>query len=147
MSYNESLRADSNYPPMSQSEWDRAPFNQPDPDEMYFDVTCSQSLSKTAEVITNDYLPGSTEVDYEREPDGSYSSTTYAGVPDTSDTDWEEAYHDNDHYTPLQLIELFKRFLDDKITGKNTVPNSTSYLKRIKAECEGWVEDDVDYSI
>ena len=28
MSYNESLRADSNYPPMSQSDWDRAPWNE-----------------------------------------------------------------------------------------------------------------------
>jgi hypothetical protein len=134
-----------NYPAGADNEM--APWNEPIVPDMDFDVTCSQSLSKTAEVITNDYLPGSTEVDYEREPDGSYSSTTYAGVPDTSDTDWEEAYHDNDHYTPLQLIELFKRFLDDKITGKNTVPNSTSYLKRIKAECEGWFEDYVDYSI
>ena len=138
---------ESGYYPMGAEYDSSAPYNQEETPEKEFDVTCSQSLSKTVEVITNDYLPGSTEVEYEREPDGSYSSTTYAGVPDTSDTDWEEAYHDNDHYTPLQLIELFKRFLDDKLTGKNTVPNSTSYLKRIKAECEGWVEDDVDYSI
>ena len=134
------------YPPGA--EYDpSAPYNQEEVPDMDFDLTCSQCLSKTVEVTTNDYIPGSTEVDYEREPDGSYSSTTYAGVPDTSDTDWEEVYHENDYHTPLQLIELFKRFLDDKLTGKNTVPNSTSYLKRIKAECEGWVEDDVDYSI
>lgn len=134
-----------NYPAGADNEM--APWNEPIVPDMDFDVTCSQSLSKTAEVTTNDYLPGSTEVEYEREPDGSYSSTTYAGAPDTSDTDWEEVYHDNDYHTPLQLIELFKKFLDDKLTGKNTVPNSISYLKRIKAECEGWVEDDVDYSI
>ena len=30
MSYNESLRSDSNYPVMSQSEWDRAPWNEVD---------------------------------------------------------------------------------------------------------------------
>lgn len=138
---------ESGYYPMGAEYDSSAPYNQEEVPDIDFDLTCSQCLSKTVEVTTNDYLPGSTEVEYEREPDGSYSSTTYAGVPDTSDTDWEEAYHDNDHYTPLQLIELFKRFLDDKLTGKNTVPNSTSYLKRIKAECEGWVEDDVDYSI
>lgn len=134
------------YPPGA--EYDpSAPYNQEEVPDIDFDLTCSQCLSKTVEVTTNNYLPGSTEVEYEREPDGSYSSTTYAGAPDTSDTDWEEVYHDNDYHTPLQLIELFKKFLDDKLTGKNTVPNSTSYLKRIKAECEGWVEDDVDYSI
>lgn len=134
------------YPPGA--EYDpSAPYNQEEVPDIDFDLTCSQCLSKTVEVTTNNYLPGSTEVEYEREPDGSYSSTTYAGAPDTSDTDWEEVYHDNDYHTPLQLIELFKKFLDDKLTGKNTVPNSISYLKRIKAECEGWVEDDVDYSI
>ena len=30
MSYNESLNGNSNYPPMSQSEWDNAPWNQVD---------------------------------------------------------------------------------------------------------------------
>lgn len=44
MSYNESLRSDSNYPPMSQSEWDNAPWNE-ETEEV--EVTVLVSLEKT----------------------------------------------------------------------------------------------------
>ena len=44
MSYNESLRSDSNYPPMSQSEWDNAPWNE-ETEEV--EVTVFVSLEKT----------------------------------------------------------------------------------------------------
>ena len=45
MSYNESLRSDSNYPPMSQSEWDRAPWNEEQ--EVEVEVTVLVSIEKT----------------------------------------------------------------------------------------------------
>lgn len=47
MSYNESVRANSNYPAMSKSEWDRAPWND-DVEEMEeIEVTVLVSLEKT----------------------------------------------------------------------------------------------------
>ena len=46
MSYNESLRPDSNYPPMSQSDWDRAPWNEDEGMEE-IEVTVLVSLEKT----------------------------------------------------------------------------------------------------
>ena len=39
MSYNESIDKNSNYPLMSQYEWDNAPWNQNDPEEKEFKVT------------------------------------------------------------------------------------------------------------
>ena len=45
MSYNESLKSDSNYPPMSQSEWDRAPWNEKQ--EVEVEVTVLVSIEKT----------------------------------------------------------------------------------------------------
>lgn len=57
MSYNESLNPHSNYPLMSQSQWDSAPFNQSDIPEKDFDVVCSQSLSRAATVTTSNYIP------------------------------------------------------------------------------------------
>lgn len=45
MSYNESLRSDSNYPPMSQSEWDNAPWNEEQ--EVEVEVTVLVSIEKT----------------------------------------------------------------------------------------------------
>ena len=50
MSYNESLNPNSNYPPMSQSDWDRAPWNEKEPKEVIVDVTISQTLSRTVTV-------------------------------------------------------------------------------------------------
>ena len=46
MSYNESLRLDSNYPPMSQSDWDRAPWNEDEGMEE-IEVTVLVSIEKT----------------------------------------------------------------------------------------------------
>lgn len=46
MSYNLSLRSDSNYPPMSQSEWNRAPWNQADTPEENFNIAVSYNFSK-----------------------------------------------------------------------------------------------------
>ena len=55
MSYNESLNGNSNYPPMSQSEWDNAPWNQVDNPEREIDVTVSITLSKTVKIKVSDY--------------------------------------------------------------------------------------------
>lgn len=55
MSYNESLNGNSNYPPMSQSEWDNAPWNQVDNPEREIEVTVSVTLSKTVKIKVSDY--------------------------------------------------------------------------------------------
>lgn len=46
MSYNESLSTRSNYPPMSQYDWDRAPWNEVDELTNEIEVTVSITLSK-----------------------------------------------------------------------------------------------------
>ena len=56
MSYNESLRADSNYPPMSQSDWDRAPWNEVELPPKEVEVTVSVTISKTMKVPVGDYI-------------------------------------------------------------------------------------------
>ena len=55
MSYNESLRANSNYPPMSQSDWDRAPWNEVELPPKDVEVTISVTVSKTMKVPVRDY--------------------------------------------------------------------------------------------
>lgn len=54
MSFNESLLPNSNYPPMSQHEWDNAPWNQVDPPTKTIDVTVSVTLSKTMQINVDD---------------------------------------------------------------------------------------------
>lgn len=56
MSYNESLRVNSNYPPMSQSDWDNAPWNEEILPDKEIEVTVSITLSKTVKVTVNDYI-------------------------------------------------------------------------------------------
>lgn len=122
--------SDPNYPPMSQSEWESAPWNQVELPERKFQVTVCQTLSKSGiEVLTNDYNP-----EYEEETHITYS--------DTSETDWKEAYHENDYHTPLQLIGLFKKYLEDDM--ENTPENKRTWYKHLIQECEDWVEDEID---
>ena len=56
MSYNESLRANSNYPPMSQSDYDRAPWNEVELPPKEVEVTISAIASKTTKVPVRDYI-------------------------------------------------------------------------------------------
>ena len=56
MSYNESLNSNSNYPPMSQSEWDSAPWNEVELPPKDVEVTVSITVSKTMKVPVTDYI-------------------------------------------------------------------------------------------
>ena len=67
MSYNESLN-NSNYPVMSQSEWDNAPWNQADNPEREIEVLVSVTLSKTVKIKVSDYEI----VDSGKDEDGEY---------------------------------------------------------------------------
>lgn len=68
MSYNESLNSNSNYPVMSQSEWDNAPWNQADNPEREIEVLVSVTLSKTVKIKVSDYEI----VDSGKDEDGEY---------------------------------------------------------------------------
>ena len=113
-----------------------APWNQSDPKERDFEVTVSQTLSKTVTVITNDY--------YDEVIEEKHNDLVEHNI-DTTDTDWEQAYHENDYHTPEQLILLFKRYLEAELGGKQDIPKSPSYLKHLIKECEDWCEDDIEY--
>lgn len=114
MSYNESLSPNSNYPPMSQSEWDNAPWNEKEVPEKPFNIYASQSLSKDTWVTTKDY---------------------------GEDINFEKAYKE-EHMTPLQLINEFKALLTKHLP--DPIVNLKEYRrwKHLIAECEGWEEDD-----
>ena len=128
-----------------------APWNQSDPDDMDFDVTCSQTLSKTVTVTTNNYIPGAEGVDYESDDEGGCYASPWHDDPDTSDTNWAEEYHNNDHYTPIQLIELYKETLKEQLKsweGMDEIPSTKAQVRRIEhliEECEGWTEDETEY--
>ena len=123
------------YPPMTQSQWERAPFNEVETPEKEFSVTISQTLSKSTTVCTQDYIPV-----VEDEWDGEMG--IHEEYADTSNTDWKKVYNDC-AMTPLDIIqkcgELCKYLLDRDMTsyGKNS-------LKKLMEECQDWVEDDME---
>ena len=129
------MRESGYYPPGAEFD-PRAPWNEQEVPEKQFDVCISQTLSKSTRVTTNDYVP---EVDQDEDGYHDYS--------DTSDTDWKEAYG-KDHYTPLQLINLFRRHLSDELNSIINKPNQDlkrkKYLERLISECSDWAEDETE---
>ena len=123
-----------NYPPGADGP--DAPWNQEDTPEKEFEVTISQTLSKNTTVCTADYCPGGCYQETEWDIDGCHTVACYE-PDDTSDTDWKAAYN-NEHYTPLGLIQEFKEMLE-----KNT-PISESRRKHLIEECMNWIEDDLE---
>ena len=91
---NISNRSDSNYPPMSDSEWENTPFNEEDYHTKEVTTLCSQILSKNIE----------TEVQYDK-----YTNEL---------VDINEDYY-TQHETPLELINKFYEVLKTKEFPKN----------------------------
>lgn len=141
-----------NYPPMSQSQWDSAPFNEVEVPEKEFDVTCTLCMSKTVSCYTKDYIPGAEGVDYEPDDEGGSYAVPYHEDDDTSDTNWSEVFKDN-HKTIPELLEEFKQYLQKDLKNIDAVAeirkHDKAFLKRklehLIEECDGWSIDEEDY--
>lgn len=134
----------SNFPPGVSDSTVDAPWNEPTVPEKDFDVTCSQCLSRTVTVWTDNYIPGASGVDWETDDEGHPYASGWHDPDDTSDTNWAEEYHDNDYHTPLQLIGLFKQFLEENLEH-GLVFQNPNVTKRLIKECEGWSDDETEY--
>lgn len=117
MSYNESLRANSNYPPMSQSEWDNAPWNQEDPPERTFSIAVSCSMSKDVDVTTSNY-DGDDQVE---EPWNEYTAT---------------------EKTPSEVFEFAKEAAEYMLSHNDFKVRPKYTLKKIIDSCQGWNIDE-----
>ena len=134
----------SNYPLGVSDSTVGTPWNEPIVPEEDFEITCSQSLSKTVTVTTNNYIPGASGVDYERDDEGGTYAMPWHDDPDTSDTNWADEYHGNDYHTPAQLLILFKQFLEENIK-QGLVFKSPKFTENLIRECDGWTEDETEY--
>lgn len=125
-----------NYPPGADNEY--APWNIEDNPSTEFEVTISQTISKTTIVSTNDYIKGGYFAEREWDGDG-YCTLTCVEPDDTSNTDWEKAYREYNK-TPLELIKLLKDILE----GKIDIDSINKPSKEILIEdCSNWVEDEL----
>lgn len=120
----------NNYPPGAAGD-PSAPYNEVEQPLMTFDVSISSSLSKSTTVKTNNYR---------------YNYLGDEGLPDeilTEDTDWADEYHANDHYTPIQLISLFRQCLS-QLQSCGSSFKSPKWDEHLMRECEGWTEDECE---
>ena len=105
-----------------------APYNQVEIPEKEFEVTISQTLSRTVTVTTNDYQP-----EYDEETGHTYANT--------ENTDWKKVYEKCD-FKLQDLVGELKGYVqsDLAMTGSNT--GKGRYLKRLLEACDNWIEDD-----
>ena len=135
---------ESDYYPAGAYSDPNAPYNQVDAPDKDFDVTCCQTLSNTVTVTTNNYIPGASGVDYEPDDEGGMVACGWQEPDDTSDTNWADEYHDNDYHTPEQLLQLFKQCLTEMASKENYF-KSKIWTEHLISECEGWIEDEIEY--
>lgn len=133
MSYNESLGKNSNYPMMSQSEWDSAPWNQEDIPEKAFDVDVEVVLRKSSvSVETNMYSR-------------YFDDEMQAYVTDTEDTDWKEAYSQSRHTIP-ELLGILKEYVEEDLEKFKGSKRRQQDLQYILDDIEGWDVVDESYT-
>ena len=123
-----------NYPQMSQSELEKAPFNEPVLEEKRFEIEASCLLRRDVTVTTDDYV---NEYDYE-------ACCHYAN---TERTDWERAYMYG-HYSIPQLLDKLKEYVNKEIKEtleKDGMTQVVRNLKDLLEDCEAWEVVEEEY--
>ena len=143
----------SNYPPGVSDNTPDAPWNESEVPEKDFEVTCSQTLSRTATVTTNNYIPGASGCDYEPDGEGGYCACGWQDDDDTSDTNWGDEYDACGYKTPLQLIQILRDYLGRDLDRVDIIAEETNQnkaflerkLKHLIEECDCWQDDETEY--
>lgn len=129
---------DGGYPTGAQHD-SRAPWNQSRPEAEDFDMRCNQVLTKSMPVCTTNYTE---EVEEEADEDGgTYRSVSY----NTDNIDWKQEFADNGYHTPLELLGLFKQYLEDIRDGTKKASYFPSEINYLISECENWEEVETSY--
>lgn len=116
-----------NYPMMSQSQLNSAPWNDKENSVIERDCEVTETISRKVSLSTADYVA-------EEDWDDDFGKCV---SEDTSDTNWAEEYS-NQEYTVLELIAKLKEYVEEDI--KNTSPNTGKgrELQRLLMACDSW---------
>lgn len=122
-----------NYPMMSQSQFNSAPWNDKENSVIEKDCEVTETITRRVTLFTTDYVA---EEDWDDELGKCVSA-------DTSDTDWAGEYS-NQEYTVLELIDKLKAYVEEDI--KNTLPNTGKCreLQRLLSTCNGWEQVELE---
>jgi hypothetical protein len=117
--------------PMGAAEDPAAPYREETIPELKFDVTISQTLSKTVTVKTDDYIPV------------KVGNPCVRIHPDTTNTDWRQAY-ENEHFKIQDLLQELKEYAKSDLAMSGVNTNKGKYLKKLIEACDNWIEDDYE---
>lgn len=127
MSYN-----NGNYPLMSQSQWNSAPWNEKEQSVITRDCEITETVTRKVTLATTDY---STDSDYNDEL-GECSSV------DTTETDWVAEYEEQE-YSIIELLSKLKKYVSDDLKKANHSPKQQKELQKLLLVCDSWKQEDV----
>ena len=133
----------SNYPDGLNDNTPGTPWSEPVIPEKEFEVTCSQTLSKSVAVWTDNYVPGASGVDYEPDDEGGYYASSWHDPDDTSDTDWKKEYS-LCHETIPSLLNILKEYIKKDLEYGDS-KFSKEHLEYLLEECDGWIVDEEEF--
>lgn len=119
--------------PMGAEYDSRAPWNETENYPVERDCEVTETITRKTTLSTTDYIA-------EEDWDDDFGKCISA---DTSETDWEEEYS-NQEYTVLELIDKLKAYVEEDI--KNTSPNTGKgrELQRLLSACNGWEQVELE---
>lgn len=127
MSYN-----NGNYPLMSQSQWNSAPWNEKEQSAITRDCEITETVTRKVTLATKDYSAYS---DYDDEL-GACSSV------DTTETDWVAEYEEQE-YSIIELLSKLKEYVADDLKNTNHSPKQQKELQKLLLVCDSWKQEDV----
>ena len=122
-----------NYP-LGAKDDPRAPYNQKEPPELEFEVTISQTFSKTVKFKTSDYAE---EEDWDDLLECKCTSIN------TKDTNWVEIFQDQ-HFTLQDLLGELKSLAQEKLSQVGEYTSTGRYLKSVIEACDDWHNDETE---
>ena len=125
MSYNNSRNTKSNYPTMSQSEWDNATWNDRENQKQGFEVNVAITMSRDVIICTDNYCVGDNN------------------EPNTNYTDWRKEYENNCYAIPDLLKEL-EIYLKNDIESSKGNKSKEHRLNELLEACQGWNVDELE---
>ena len=148
-----------NYPPGADTS--DAPWNQSEPDEIGVELTINYTLSKTIDIVTTNYIPGESGVDWDRDVDEEGNvinvASSYSLPPDFSETNFKEEF-EREHMSITALLKELQETKEAELltlqkqlsecsdrTEKFKISSQIRKVTYIIEECNGWELEDVDY--
>ena len=118
-----------NYPMMSQSQFNSAPWNDKENSVIERDCEVTETVTRKVTLATTDYIEDS---DYNDEF-GACSSV------DTSETDWVAEYE----CSIIELLSKLKEYVSDDLRNTNHSPRRQKELRKLLLVCDSWKQEDV----